>query len=115
MEGWRTDHHAEETAGVHEGWRRLRDQHSQDALPLPAGTVRARLPGSVLPEEQQTQSKVLILDANPDIVSKKGLFTAAWKDLYPGMVEYRANAMVTQVNPDGKIAKPNSRMSKPTC
>jgi len=56
-------------------------------------------------KNHKPKSKVLILDANPDIVSKKGLFTAAWKDLYPGMVEYRANAMVTQVDPAGRVAK----------
>jgi NADPH-dependent 2,4-dienoyl-CoA reductase/sulfur reductase-like enzyme len=35
------------------------------------------------------RSKVLILDANPDIVSKGPLFKKAWAELYPGMVEYR--------------------------
>lgn len=56
-------------------------------------------------KNNKPKSKVLVLDANPDIVSKKGLFTAAWKDLYPGMVEYRPNAMVVQVDPTGNIAK----------
>jgi sulfide dehydrogenase [flavocytochrome c] flavoprotein chain len=51
------------------------------------------------------KSKVIILDANPDITSKKGLFMAAWKDLYPGMVDYRANHAVTKVDVAGKIAK----------
>jgi NADPH-dependent 2,4-dienoyl-CoA reductase/sulfur reductase-like enzyme len=35
------------------------------------------------------KSKVLILDANPDVTSKGPLFKKAWADLYPGMVEYR--------------------------
>lgn len=35
------------------------------------------------------KSKVLILDANPDVQSKKALFMAAWKDLYPNIIEYR--------------------------
>jgi len=35
------------------------------------------------------KSKVLILDANQDVVSKPGLFKKAWADLYPGMIEYR--------------------------
>ena len=35
------------------------------------------------------RSKVLILDANPDVVSKPALFRKAWADLYPGLVEYR--------------------------
>ncbi|MCR4304525.1 MAG: FAD-dependent oxidoreductase [Gallionella sp.] len=53
-------------------------------------------------KNNKPKSKVLILDANPDITSKKGLFTEAWKDLYPGMIEYRANAMVTKVDVAGK-------------
>lgn len=56
-------------------------------------------------KNNKPKSKVLILDANPDIVSKKGLFMAAWNELYPGMVEYRANAEVKQVNVAGKILK----------
>lgn len=56
-------------------------------------------------KNNKPNSKVLILDANPDITSKKGLFTAAWKDLYPGMVEYRANSAVSKVDVAGKIAK----------
>jgi NADPH-dependent 2,4-dienoyl-CoA reductase/sulfur reductase-like enzyme len=35
------------------------------------------------------RSKVLVLDANPDIVSKGPLFRKAWAELYPGMLEYR--------------------------
>lgn len=56
-------------------------------------------------KNNKPKSKVLILDANPDIVSKKGLFTAAWKDLYPGMVEYRPDAAVAKVDVAGKIVK----------
>ena len=33
-----------------------------------------------------------MLDANPDVTSKAGLFKAAWKDLYSGILEYRGNA-----------------------
>ena len=56
-------------------------------------------------KKSKPKSKVLILDANPDIVSKKGLFTKAWAELYPGMVEYRPNAAVTKVDAAGRIAK----------
>jgi NADPH-dependent 2,4-dienoyl-CoA reductase/sulfur reductase-like enzyme len=50
------------------------------------------------------KSKVIVLDANPDITSKKGLFMAAWKELYPGMVEYRPNSAVVKVDVAKKIA-----------
>lgn len=56
-------------------------------------------------KNSKPKSKVLILDANPEIVSKKGLFMAAWNELYPGMVEYRPNAEVKQVNVAGKTLK----------
>ncbi|MET0218298.1 MAG: NAD(P)/FAD-dependent oxidoreductase [Burkholderiales bacterium] len=42
-------------------------------------------------KQAKAKSKVLVLDANPEIVSKKGLFLAAWKELYPGIVEYVPN------------------------
>jgi sulfide dehydrogenase [flavocytochrome c] flavoprotein chain len=42
-------------------------------------------------------SRVLVLDANEDITSKKGLFLAAWNELYKGMIEYRPNSEVKEV------------------
>jgi sulfide dehydrogenase [flavocytochrome c] flavoprotein subunit len=42
-------------------------------------------------KQAKPRSKVLILDANPDVTSKGGLFKAAWKDLYPNL-EFRGNA-----------------------
>lgn len=50
------------------------------------------------------RSKILVLDGNPDIQSKKGLFEAAWKNLYPGMVEYRPNHNVTELDARNKVA-----------
>jgi NADPH-dependent 2,4-dienoyl-CoA reductase/sulfur reductase-like enzyme len=35
------------------------------------------------------RSKVLVLDANADVVSKAGLFKKVWAEQYPGIVEYR--------------------------
>jgi sulfide dehydrogenase [flavocytochrome c] flavoprotein subunit len=40
-------------------------------------------------KRSKPRSKVLVLDANPDVTSKAGLFKAAWKDLYAGILEYR--------------------------
>jgi sulfide dehydrogenase [flavocytochrome c] flavoprotein subunit len=44
------------------------------------------------------RSKVLILDANPDVTSKGPLFKRAWQELYPGIIEYRGNAKVIGVD-----------------
>lgn len=55
-------------------------------------------------KQHKPRSKVILLDANADIVSKKGLFRAAWNDLYPGMIEYHADASVKKVNAPGRVA-----------
>lgn len=44
------------------------------------------------------KSKVLILDANPDVTSKGPLFKKAWAELYPGMVEYRGQHKAVAVD-----------------
>ena len=43
------------------------------------------------------RSKVLVLDANPEIMSKKGLFTKAFNELYGGIIEYKANAELKEL------------------
>jgi len=48
-------------------------------------------------KKNKPKSKVVILDANEDVMSKKGLFTKAWADLYKGMIEYRNNSEVKDV------------------
>ena len=45
------------------------------------------------------RSKVLVLDANPDVTSKGPLFKRAWQELYPGMIDYRPNSKVVAVDP----------------
>lgn len=44
------------------------------------------------------RSKVLILDANPDVTSKGALFKKVWAEQYPGMVEFRGQHKVTAVD-----------------
>ena len=48
-------------------------------------------------KKSKPKSKVIILDANEDVMSKKGLFTKAWSDLYKGIIEYRNNSEVKDV------------------
>ena len=47
---------------------------------------------------RKPRSKVVVLDANPQIVSKGALFTRVWQEDYVSFVEYRANAQVTEVD-----------------
>src|ERR1041384_52170 len=49
-------------------------------------------------KQAKPRSKVLILDANPDVTSKAGLFKRAWSDLYPGIIEYRGNSRAVAVD-----------------
>ena len=49
-------------------------------------------------KQAKPRSKLIVLDANPDVTSKAGLFKAAWKDLYAGLLEYRPNARAIGVD-----------------
>jgi sulfide dehydrogenase [flavocytochrome c] flavoprotein chain len=49
-------------------------------------------------QQSKPKSKVLILDANPDVTSKAGLFKAVWANQYKGLVEYRGNHKATAVD-----------------
>jgi sulfide dehydrogenase [flavocytochrome c] flavoprotein chain len=49
-------------------------------------------------KHHKPRSKVLVLDANPDIVSKKALFLKAWNERYPGIVEYKPNSEIVRVD-----------------
>ncbi len=51
------------------------------------------------------KSKVLILDANEDVVSKKALFLKAWSERYAGIVEYRPNSELAGVDAATLTAK----------
>ncbi len=55
-------------------------------------------------KHSKPKSKVIILDANEDVVSKKGLFTKAWSDLYTNIIDYRPNSEVRDVDARSKTA-----------
>jgi len=54
---------------------------------------------------QKSKSKVIILDANEEVQSKKALFTAAWNGRYRGHVEYRPNSELADVDIAGSTIK----------
>jgi len=56
-------------------------------------------------KKAKPRSKIIMLDANPDIVSKKGLFLAAWNNLYKGMIDYRPNSELADVDVKGMTVK----------
>ena len=51
------------------------------------------------------KSKIIVLDSNPDLVSKAGLFKAAWSNLYKGMIDYRPNSEIADVDVKGMTIK----------
>lgn len=53
---------------------------------------------------KKPKSKVLVLDANAEIISKKGLFTKAWSELYKDIIDYRPNSELRDVDVAGRSA-----------
>ncbi len=51
------------------------------------------------------KSKVLILDANPDVTSKGALFKKVWAEQYKGIVEYRGQHKATAVDAKAGLVK----------
>ena len=49
-------------------------------------------------KKHKPKSKIVVLDANPDITSKGGLFKKGWKDNYEGIIDYRGAKKVTEVD-----------------
>jgi sulfide dehydrogenase [flavocytochrome c] flavoprotein subunit len=56
-------------------------------------------------KQAKPKSKLLVLDANPEVQSKKALFEKAFKDRYEGTLEYRPNAELKEVDAAGGVAK----------
>ncbi|WP_298826118.1 NAD(P)/FAD-dependent oxidoreductase [uncultured Piscinibacter sp.] len=70
----------------------------------PGPYERACMVASYL-KQAKPKSKLLVLDANPDITSKKGLFEKAFKQHYDGILEYRPNAELKEVDAASGSAK----------
>jgi NADPH-dependent 2,4-dienoyl-CoA reductase/sulfur reductase-like enzyme len=56
-------------------------------------------------QRAKPKSKILVLDANPDVTSKPGLFKRAWAELYRGIVDYRPNYGLVDVDARTLTAK----------
>lgn len=68
----------------------------------PGPYERACMIGSYL-KTAKPRSKLLVLDANPEIQSKKALFERAFAQHYAGLLDYRPNAELKEVA--GNVAK----------
>jgi len=56
-------------------------------------------------KQAKPRSKVLVLDANPDVTSKGALFKRAWSDLYQGILEFRGNSRAVAVDGRSRTVK----------
>ena len=56
-------------------------------------------------KRQKPRSKIIVLDSNPDITSKKGLFLQSWNGVYKGMIDYRPNSELADVDVKGMAVK----------
>ncbi|HET7865574.1 MAG TPA: NAD(P)/FAD-dependent oxidoreductase [Burkholderiaceae bacterium] len=56
-------------------------------------------------KQNKPKSKVLVLDANPEVQSKKALFERAFSQHYDGLLEYRPNAELKEVDAASRTAR----------
>lgn len=56
-------------------------------------------------KNNKPKSKVIVLDANAEIISKKGLFTKVFNEMYAGIIDYRPNSAVIDVEVETRTLK----------
>jgi NADPH-dependent 2,4-dienoyl-CoA reductase/sulfur reductase-like enzyme len=56
-------------------------------------------------KNNKPKSKVIVLDANAEIISKKGLFTKVFNEMYAGIIDYRPNNALVDVDVKTKTVK----------
>jgi sulfide dehydrogenase [flavocytochrome c] flavoprotein subunit len=56
-------------------------------------------------KQHKPRSKVLVLDANPEVQSKKALFERVFKQHYEGLLEYRPNSELREVDAASNTAR----------
>jgi len=95
------------------GWQTLALRRQLEALPAggvfalsipkspyrcPPGPYERACVVAAYLKQAKPRSKLLVLDANPEVQSKKALFERAFKDHYSGILEYRPNAELKEVS-----------------
>ncbi len=56
-------------------------------------------------KNHKPKSKIIVLDANAEIISKKGLFTKVFNETYAGIVDYRPNQALVDVDVASRTIK----------
>jgi NADPH-dependent 2,4-dienoyl-CoA reductase/sulfur reductase-like enzyme len=96
VEGGAADGRARAAARGHARRRRLRPHRAADRLPVPPGPYERICQVAWYLKATKPKAKLIVLDANPNVVSKAALFRAAWR-AYPN-IEYRASNRVAKVD-----------------
>jgi len=74
-------------------------------LRCPPGPYERACQAAAYFRKSKRRSKVVIVDANEDVLSKGALFKRAWAELYPGLVEYQPNSKAIDVDVATKTVK----------
>jgi sulfide dehydrogenase [flavocytochrome c] flavoprotein subunit len=98
MEGRPADRAAAQAAGSHEAGGTVVMSIPLAPFRCPPGPYERASMIAMYLKQHKPKSKIVMLDANPDIVSKKGLFLKGWKKHYEGIIDYRAAKKVTEVD-----------------
>lgn len=56
-------------------------------------------------KQAKPRAKVLVVDANADVLAEAALFKKAWRELYPGMIEYRPDSKAIDVDVAARTVK----------
>ncbi len=64
----------------------------------PPGPYERACQAAFFMRHAKPKAKVLVLDANPDVLVKGNGFRTAWEELYPGLIEYVPNSPVVRVD-----------------
>ncbi len=102
------------------GWQTVNLRHQLEAMPdggvfvmnvpkapyrCPPGPYERAAQVAYYLKNNKPRSKIIVLDANAEIISKKGLFTKVFNEMYAGLVDYRPSNALEHVDVATKTVK----------
>ncbi|MGZ8262110.1 MAG: FCSD flavin-binding domain-containing protein [Methylotenera sp.] len=102
------------------GWQTVNLRHQLEAMPdggvfvmhvpkapyrCPPGPYERAAQVAYYLKNNKPKSKIIVLDANAEIISKKGLFTKVFNEMYAGLIDYRPNSTLVDVDVANKTVK----------
>ena len=102
--GWQTVNLHKQLAAMHDGGVFVMNIPKAPYRCPPGPYERAAQVAYYL-KNNKPKSKVIVLDANAEIISKKGLFTKVFNEMYAGIIDYRPNNTLVDVDVATKTVK----------